>query len=423
MFVASAPKFAVYTPCFAHHPIELASHSNGTKRAGGTQYVECSGARMSVRVAWPAGPISIIALLFCLGTPAEAHHPGVGGNGGSGGPINIVSASTLAQGQIGLAVRYEFIRLGQLSDADLIAAANQGIHAHSMRSIEQLSFGAAYGITDDLTVSFRLPFVRRSDIREAHMMDMDAGHMMGGMGGMTSGFINARGNSAGVGDVTLLGQYRFHKNAALGIEAAVLFGIKAPTGQTNRVDNMGELFQAEFQPGTGSWDGLLGFALSKRMGPLSFDVSGLYLLAGKGTQDTDQGDRFLFGAGVSYRAIGFIPPGQGKDLHAHCMQPENQHHDHCKDHANHNHKHVERAPFALDLVLELHGEWHDNQRIAGVVDPNSGGVTVYLSPGVRAVVDRYSAFVSVGVPVINEHNGVQSKPDWRVMTGISAAFD
>jgi hypothetical protein len=55
---------------------------------------------------------------------------------------------------------------------------------------------------------------------------------------------------------------------------------------------------------------------------------------------------------------------------------------------------VERAPFALDLVLELNGEWHDNQWIAGVVDPNSGGTTPYLSPGVRAVIDRYAAFVS-----------------------------
>jgi hypothetical protein len=36
---------------------------------------------------------------------------------------------------------------------------------------------------------------------------------------------------------------------------------------------------------------------------------------------------------------------------------------------------------ALDLVLELNGEWHDHQRIAGVNDPNSGGNVVFLSPG------------------------------------------
>src|SRR5215813_5574521 len=186
---------------------------------------------MRVYIARAVGPL--VVLLFSLGGEAEAHHPGGGGNSGSGGPINTISAGTLGEGQIGLAVRYEFIRLGQLDDAGLLAAAAQGSHAHSIRSIDALSFGIGYGITDDLTVSMRLPFVRRSDIREP-MMEED--HMMGGMMGMGGSFINARGNASGLGDVTLLGQYRFHKNAAMGIEAAVLCGIKVPTGQTNRRD-------------------------------------------------------------------------------------------------------------------------------------------------------------------------------------------
>ena len=64
--------------------------------------------------------------------------------------------------------------------------------------------------------------------------------------------INRRGNSAGFGDVTMLGQYQFHNNAQTGTSAAVLFGFKAPTGSTNRRDNFGQLFEAEFQPGSGS---------------------------------------------------------------------------------------------------------------------------------------------------------------------------
>ena len=36
---------------------------------------------------------------------------------------------------------------------------------------------------------------------------------------------------------------------------------------------------------------------------------------------------------------------------------------------------------------------------------------------------RFSGFVSVGVPVINQHNGVQSKPDYRVLTGIGARLN
>jgi len=48
---------------------------------------------------------AIGSLILFIVAPAEAHHPGGGGNTGSGGPINTISASTLAEGQIAAAVR------------------------------------------------------------------------------------------------------------------------------------------------------------------------------------------------------------------------------------------------------------------------------------------------------------------------------
>ena len=83
--------------------------------------------------------------------------------------------------------------------------------------------------------------------------------------------------------------------------------MKAPTGATNRHTDTGELFDAEFQPGSGSWDGLFGLAATKRIGPWSFDANVLYVLATEGTQNTDLGDRFLYNAGVSYRLTGGAP--------------------------------------------------------------------------------------------------------------------
>jgi len=211
-------------------------------------------------------------MLF-LSASAEAHHPGGGGNTGSGGPINTISADTLSEGLIAASVRYEFIRLGQLSDADLLAAAAKGTHAHSIRSIDAVSLSVAYGITNDLTVAVRAAGVRRSDIREPGEDMLSGGHM-GMMNSsdmsslMSPDGINRRGNSAGFGDVTMLGQYRFHNNAQTGTSAAVLFGFKAPTGSTSQRDNFGQLFEAEFQPGSGSWDGLVGAAFTQAHGPL-----------------------------------------------------------------------------------------------------------------------------------------------------------
>lgn len=376
----------------------------------------------------PAAGVFFSSIMLFLAAPAEAHHPGGGGNTGSGGAINTISADTLAEGMFAASVRYEFIRLGQLSDADLLAAANRGTHAHSLRSIDAMSLSVAYGITNDLTLAVRASGVRRSDIREpggdmlsgGHMGMMDSGEMSSLM---SADGINRRGNSAGFGDVTMLGQYRFHNNAQTGTSAAVLFGFKAPTGSTSQRDNFGQLFQAEFQPGSGSWDGLIGAAFTKRTGRWAFDVSGLYYLISNGTQNTNLGDRFLFGTAVSYRLVGPVGSAKEIELHEYCMQPRNQLQEHCLYHANHDHSDMKKTPYTLDLVLELNGEWHDKQRIAGIADPNSGGTTVYLSPGVRIGVDRFSGFVSFGVPVINQHNGVQSKPDYRILTGIGARLN
>jgi hypothetical protein len=73
-------------------------------------------------------------------------------------------------------------------------------------------------------------------------------------------------------------------------------------------------------------------------------------------------------------------------------------------------------------VLEVNGEWHDKQSTAGVRDPNSGGTVVYLSPGVRVSVDKWSGYVSLGIPVVNEPNGIQPEPSLRIITGVSFAF-
>jgi hypothetical protein len=78
--------------------------------------------------------------------------------------------------------------------------------------------------------------------------------------------------------------------------------------------------------------------------------------------------------------------------------------------------------WSLDAILEVNGDWHDRQKTAGVVDENSGGNTVYVSPGLRLGYDRFSGFLSVGLPVVNEMNGLQSKPSYRVISGMSFSF-
>src|SRR3954471_20319375 len=99
----------------------------------------------------------VMPVALAMASSAFAHHPaGVSGSGGAG-PIYTISASTLEQGQSAAALFFEYSKLGALSDATLINGALSGGHVHSLRTIETAALLYAYGLTNDLTVSARLP--------------------------------------------------------------------------------------------------------------------------------------------------------------------------------------------------------------------------------------------------------------------------
>ncbi len=354
---------------------------------------------------------TLIAALSVAAHPVLAHHPSTGGGLGASGSINVISATTLDQGQGAAAVLFELIKLGSLSDETLETLAGKHVHAHSIDRILSPSLVLAYGVLSDLTVSVRLPLVKREDIREGHHEHVP--------GGPAINEVEARGDSTGIGDLTLLGQYRLLNNRSSGTQAALLVGVKTPTGRTSEHDIHGELFEAEFQPGTGSWDGLFGIAFSQRFGAVSLHASGLYTLATEGTQDTDLGDRFHYGVALGYRLAGAAAAQRSMyaDTHSHGKHRHGSDGPHHVDH--------DRAPapaLAIDLVLELNGEWSGKQETAGEKDNNSGGHTLYLSPGIRFSYDKVSAFASVGIPVVNDLNGFQAEPDWRLFTGLALSF-
>ena len=354
---------------------------------------------------------AICAVAFALiASPAFAHHPGGASNTGGAGPIVTISASTLEAGHGAVAFLYEYLSFGGLGNGDLIAAAGQHIHAHSIGTIQSASASAAYGVTDDFMVSVRIPWVNRIDIREGHHE-----HLAGGVANNT---VDYRGDARGLGDLTMLGQWRFFNNQATRTEAAFLFGVKAPTGATDRVDQFGALFETEFQPGSGSWDALIGAAFTQRFGAWSFDTNVLGVIAGRGAQDTKLGDRFLYNAAVSYRVVGYAQPEQDRSLSISALSHGPVPHRHEQPLTK-----IPAAPqWTLDAVLELNGEWHDYEETAGVRDVNSGGHVLLVSPGLRLARGAFSGFASVGIPIVNQMNGLQSKTGYRVLTGVAYAF-
>lgn len=354
-------------------------------------------------IALRRGAAAAVATAIATAVPAHAHHPGGISNSGAGGPIVTLSAETLEKGHSAAGISVIYSDFSHLSDDALInatATGNEGVHGLS--TIQSYALSYVYGLTNDLMVGFRLPYVRHTGMRAAE--DDGTGNIE----------VEDHGPTDGIGDASLFAQYRFYNDRASDTQAALILGLKTPTGKTGATSYSGELQDAEFQPGSGSWDPLFGLAVTHRLGPWSVDANALYNLVTTGTQSTDLGDQFLYNIAISYRIKGL---GGTSGPMFHGVRAHEAGDD------GHAHHHEVSSGPALDLVLELNGEVHRKQEQFGVADVNSGGHTIYISPGVRLSQGNVSGYASVGIPVLKDENGLQPEPEWRLLAGVSIGFE
>lgn len=328
----------------------------------------------------------LLAVLLIPSRFAFAHHPPAGFGPGMAGPILTIPPLPMDANRWSGAIRADYQKFDRFSDTELETLAASGAETHSMDDQTSIFFSAGYGLTGDLSIGMHVPYVVRRGIREGHF---DAGIPE----------VHNHGNSEGIGDLSVVAQYRLLRMEKAGADVSSLFGLKAPTGNTRVADRNGVRFETEFQPGSGSWDPLIGAAAGRRLGPVSVGASALYAHAGKGAQNTDLGDAVHFGLSFSWQ-----------HTPAHTDSPGSGHAAH--------HSHV-----AFDLILEAIGEWRQKQAVSGIRDPNSGGTTMLLAPGIRANIhDRFSAFLSAGFPVIQELNGRQHETRYRLTFGFSVGL-
>jgi hypothetical protein len=248
--------------------------------------------------------------------------------------------------------------------------------------------GAA-AITNTLTISASLPFVRQDDIRE--------GEHSHGHGHSVVNSVANRGSVSGVGDITVAAKYRLLGGDKAG--AAMIAGIKAPTGSTRKRDTAGDRFETEHQPGSGSWDALVGAAAGTPLGALQIDGSLMYQLSGKGAMRTRLGDRLVTGLALSRRFGG-----------------SDDHHTAGADSDPHGHS-------SWDVLAELTAEWEGRQKVNGVVDRHSGGKAVYLSPAIRLnTASNWSVTGQIGVPVLQRIRSSHPDVSYRLSFGLAHVF-
>lgn len=328
---------------------------------------------------------SATAIGLALMGPALADHPSVGIGTTTAGPVTTIPARPMPAGGWALGVRSELTEFDRFSDGELEGFAAAGLEAHSVDQVRAHSVSLGYGVTENISLYVRLPFIERDSVREGEFDGIDAeAHL--------------HGDADGIGDLTLLGLYRFLEQENTGADVALLAGLKMPTGETTDKDREGIEFETEFQPGSGSWDPMLGLATSKRIGVYAFNANVLYVFTQEGARQTDLGDVFSYNAAVSYR-----------------LGADDNHHDGPEG--------LEHGHAGWDLTLELNGERRQQESISGVSDSHSGGNIVYVAPGVRFTsANKWAAFASVGVPVIDNSNGIQTDVSYRVIAGAGFAF-
>ncbi len=228
-----------------------------------------------------------------------------------------------------------------------------------------------YGVTRDFALFGILPYLdKRLD------MDMDGQRV--------------RRSDQGIGDLTLFGRYTAYQSDAPGrtFRVAPFLGVKAPTGHDDAQDGLGRL-PSPIQLGSGSWDALGGVVATYQT--LDYQIDSQF-----GYKANNEANGFRFGdvatldASFQYR---LWPRALGSGV-----------------------------PAFLYGVLEANLVRAEKNRIGGVDDPNSGGTSLFLSPGLQYVTNKGILEAGVQIPVTQNLNSAALKNDYIFNAGFRINF-
>lgn len=197
-------------------------------------------------------------------------------------------------------------------------------------------------------------------------------------------------SAQGLGDIMLMARYTaFEQNApARTFRVAPFFGVEAPTGDDEAKDDAGRL-PSTVQVGSGSWDAFGGLVLTYQT--LGFQVDGQASYRANGEANG-------FEAGEVFQADGSLQ---------HRLYPRRL---------------AGGVPAFLYGVIEanfIHGR---KDRVDGAVDPDSGGTSLFLSPGLQFVTKKWLVEGGAQFPVLQDLNGAALQTNYGLNLGIRINF-
>ncbi len=197
-------------------------------------------------------------------------------------------------------------------------------------------------------------------------------------------------SDSGLGDVTLLGRYTLYTRDRLGDTRrfAPFVGLKLPTGDDNEQDSLGRLPQP-LQLGSGSWDPIVGTIFTWQTFDWEFDSAVQYRFNTE-ANNSEFGDQARLDLSFQYR---LWPRTLGAGV-----------------------------PAFVYGVLESNLIYAGKNEVGGISDPNSGGTTWFLAPGVQFVTKRAILEASIQIPTVQDLNGLALKNDYIVRAGFRVNF-
>jgi hypothetical protein len=187
----------------------------------------------------------------------------------------------------------------------------------------------------------------------------------------------------GPGDVTLLGKHRFFTHNFKGGTSRVsaIAGLELPTGDDNARDSLG-LLPKGIQLGSGSVDVIAGGTYTLQTLDHQFDMDLRYIFNNE-ANNFEFGDVFKYNLAYQKRIWPSLLPDKG-------------------------------IYSQWNAVLELNGVYERKSELGGNTVANSGGNTVYLSPGIQFVSKRSVVEFSFLYPVVQNLHGSQLEADYSL---------
>jgi len=307
---------------------------------------------------------SIPVLISLLTVTVMANH----GPGTSGGGSSTASGETMKQGGAEVTFRLDYTQFEDITNSEAARLARKAGEFDALSDSLVATIEAAYGITNDFQLGGQIGYYWGSGFVSAaseNGVDVE----------------QATADPEGLTDLWITGKYRILKGKPGHL--SVIGGVKLPTGRDDVKLSNGEKLEPSSQPGSGSYDFQLGAAYSRFLtSQLTIDASAIYTFRTE-HDGFEVGDRFDFGTALAYRITESIK--------------------------------------AFPQYSELTGVWlgKDHSDEEGT-NPNSGGTTLYITPGLRIRFNpQWSLTTAISIPIMQDLNGEQIESTYKASLGVS----